>query len=79
MLAPFALCLLGIVLAHTAVHALIALSPPGLPRIGSIELNGSALLNALVGEARRRPPRAAVVGAEKVHGYRLTGGVDLRA
>jgi putative ABC transport system permease protein len=47
-------CLLGIVLAHTALNALVALSPPGLPRIEQIELNGSALafasgLTVLVG------------------------------
>src|SRR5262249_48444136 len=35
--------ILGVVLAHVAVEALVAMGPPGLPRLNSIGVNGSVL------------------------------------
>src|SRR5262249_41957538 len=34
---------LGVLLAHAAVRVLVAMSPPGLPRLDSIGVNGSVL------------------------------------
>ena len=81
----------GMMVAQVGVRALVALSPPGLPRVSAIGLDGpvfafalgiTALIGLLVGlipALHDLSRRAARRGARKLSAYRWRSSMDSRA